>query len=146
MLDRAALLALLGETPTLTLATINPDGTPRATPLYFAYDLELSLYFLSDPSSQHCLNLKQDGRAAAALYPASSDWRELRGLQLQGRVTVLEGSRRQQALDLYRARFPFLAELEAAVRASGLYCFTPTWVRLIDNRRGFGHQQEWTLA
>jgi uncharacterized protein YhbP (UPF0306 family) len=45
----------------------------------------------------------------------------------------------------YAIKFPFVAELKAIVRQNTLYTFIPTWIRLVDNRRGFGHKEEWRL-
>jgi len=35
--------------------------------------------------------------------------------------------------------------LEEMVARNALYVFQPRWIRLVDNRRGFGFKQEWTL-
>ncbi len=142
--DGAALLELLKETPAFTLATLDPNGAPRATPLFFASD-ELALIFLSDPSSQHSHNLQADPRCAASLYPAITDWRELRGLQMRGRARHLTEAEAPHALELYLRRFPFAADLAAAVEGAAPYRFQPSWIRRIDNRQGFGFQQEWQL-
>jgi len=131
---------------TLTLATCGSDGTPHAAPVYFAADDGLRLYFFSDPGSQHSLDLNQDPRAAAAIYPECDGWQEIRGLQLHGEAhQVPPGSEWETAWALYAARFPFVDELKAAVSRNALYVFIPHWVRLVDNRRGFGFKQEWTL-
>jgi uncharacterized protein YhbP (UPF0306 family) len=142
--DADAIRLLLGETPALTLSTINADGTPRATPLYFAFDEDLRLLFLSDGKTMHAANLKRDAEAAAALYPAVDDWRAIRGLQLKGRVECLGGAVAGCAeLAVYVKRFPFAADVAAQAAESLLFRFEPTWMRLIDNRRGFGFQREW---
>jgi len=142
--DRAALLALLEETPALTLATLDPDGAPRATPLFFAAD-DLALIFLSDPSSQHSHNLLADPRCSVGLYPAVDDWRALRGLQLRGQARRLREAEAPHALELYLRRFPFAADLMQAIEAAAPFRFQPSWIRRIDNRQGFGFQQEWHL-
>jgi uncharacterized protein YhbP (UPF0306 family) len=138
--------ALLDETTTMVLATRMPDGSPRATPVYFAADRSLRLVFLSDPESIHSLNLARLAEASAALYPEEADWRRLRGLQMQGRAEAPVGAEADAARGIYAQRFPFVTQLAEALVASQVYAFTPTWVRLIDNRRGFGFQQEWTLG
>ena len=43
----------------------------------------------------------------------------------------------------YVRKFPFVAELRALIDASWLLALRPTWIRLIDNRRGFGFKREW---
>jgi len=138
--------ALLEETSTLVLATRSADGTPRATPLYFAFDPSLRLVFVSDPNSAHSQNLAHAQLASAALYSQEGDWRRLRGLQLQGHVEALTGDEAQAARTVYTGRFPFIGQLAEALAASAVYAFQPTWIRLIDNRRGFGFQQEWSLG
>lgn len=141
-----AVRALLSETRALTLATLDPDGSPRATPLFFAFEPDLGLLFLSDPDTPHMHNLARDPRAAVGLYPEVSDWQEIRGLQMKGTVSAVPEAEREEAMTTYRARFPFLEAVAEAVEAAGLYRFRPRWVRLIDNRRGFGFHQEWDLT
>jgi len=131
---------------TMTLATSGPSGEPHAAPVYFAAAETLYLYFFSDPHSQHSLDLARDARAAAAIYPECRDWRDIRGLQLHGEVhPVPPGLEWDAAWVLYAAKFPFVSGLKAVVERNVLYAFTPRWVRLVDNRRGFGFKQEWDL-
>ena len=130
---------------TLTLATAGPDGLPHAAPVYFAARLEpLALYFFSDPDSQHGRDLAHNPQAAAAIYPQCFDWQELRGLQLRGSVLpLLPGSDWEAAWSAYRVKFPFVEKLREIVARNRFYVFTPTWMRLVDNRRGFGFKEEW---
>jgi uncharacterized protein YhbP (UPF0306 family) len=131
---------------TLTLATQGKDG-PHAAPVYFAADEALRLYFFSDPQSQHSRDLAKDVRAAVAFYPPSLDWRELRGLQMHGRAQPLvAGDWWDRGWACYLAKFPFVATLKDIVAQNALYVFTPLWIRLVDNRRGFGFKQEWVLT
>jgi uncharacterized protein YhbP (UPF0306 family) len=138
--------ALLEETTTMVLATRMPDGSPRATPVFFAADEHLRLIFLSDPDSVHSLNLSASPHASGAMYPEEGNWRKLRGVQMTGHARVLDGAEEEAARRTYARRFPCVADLASTMAASRIYSFTPSWVRLIDNRRGFGFQQEWSLA
>jgi uncharacterized protein YhbP (UPF0306 family) len=142
--DQQALIALLEETPVLTLATLHPNGSPRATPLYFAHR-GLTLVFLSDPASLHCQNLQADRRCAVALYPPVTDWRQLRGVQMRGTAALVDGAEAAAALNIFALRFPFVGQLPQALAQAKPYRFTPDWARRIDNRQGFGFQQEWSL-
>lgn len=139
---------------TLTLATCGPDGEPHAAPVYFAASGSLlpapapglTLFFFSASGSQHALDLDRDPRAAAAIFLDSQDWQDIRGLQLRGEARpVLPGAAWEQAWEAYRAKFPFVDALKTVVAQNTLYGFTPRWVRLVDNRRGFGFKEEWTL-
>lgn len=144
--DRRQIQALLEETRALTLATTDPDGAPRATPLYFAAGPDLELLFLSDPDSPHSRNLQREPRAAAAAFPAVEDWRAIRGVQIRGLVRPLDEAEHPAGMRIYRARFGDLAGLEVALAGSRLYRLRPSWLRLIDNRRGFGFKREWGTA
>ncbi len=131
---------------TLTLATCSADGAPHAAPVYFVADENQRLYFFSDPESQHSLDISGDPRAAAAIYPECHSWQEIRGLQLRGDVQLVPpGTEADIAWTLYRAKFPFVEELKEVVMRTTLYVFVPRWIRLVDNRQGFGFKQEWTL-
>ena len=131
---------------TMTLATSGVYGSPHAAPVYFAADQALHLYFFSDPDSLHSRHLAENPRAAAAIYPECHDWRDIRGLQLHGQVhPVPPGPEWDAAWELYAAKFPFVSELRLVVEVNVLYGLTPGWVRLVDNRRGFGFKQEWDL-
>lgn len=139
----ADLLAL----PAMTLSTSGADGEPHAAPLYFAADPQggrlPTLYFFSSPQSQHAQDASQNPRAAAAIYPIVSDYREIRGLQLRGTLSVVPaGEAWQRAWLLYRQKFPFVVGLEREVAGSTLFAFTPSWIRLVDNRRGLGYKEE----
>lgn len=130
----------------LTLATAGPDGQPHAAPVYFVAGESLRLYFFSAADSRHSTDVARDPRAAAALYPECRTWREIRGLQLHGAVHPVEpGPEWDGAWERYAAKFPFVSALRDEVARSRLYVFVPRWVRLVDNRQGFGFKQEWTL-
>jgi uncharacterized protein YhbP (UPF0306 family) len=104
----------------------------------------LSFLFLSDPTSIHGQNLAREPRCAMALYPEEADWRRLRGVQAKGQAHEVERDILNPALDLYRQHVPAAAEVPEAAARSRLYRFRPTWIRLIDNRKGFGRHEEWT--
>ncbi len=129
--------------PAMTLATRGPDGEPHAAPVYFAAQAGGPFYFFSDPASQHSQDLATDPRAAAALHPLVAGWQEIRGLQMRGEVNaVAPGAEWERAWQLYREKFPFVEKLKEAVASSQLYAFTPRWIRLVDNRKGFGYKEE----
>jgi uncharacterized protein YhbP (UPF0306 family) len=138
----------------MTLSTIDPVGSPCAAPVYFvAREQSLNqgitgwrLYFFSVPDSQHAQNITREAQAAAAIYPECRGWQDIRGLQLRGQVkSVAQGHEWEVAWRAYCAKFPFVGELKPIVARNELYAFTPEWIRLVDNRRGFGFKQEWVF-
>jgi uncharacterized protein len=131
---------------TMTLATCGADGAPHAAPVYFAASDDLRFYFFSDPESQHAQDIAIDPRAAAAFYPEGTDWQDIRGVQMRGRVlAVSRGPEWEAAWERYAAKFPFVRSLKAVVARNELFVFVPHWVRMVDNQRGFGFKQEWNL-
>jgi uncharacterized protein YhbP (UPF0306 family) len=157
-------LAELLAISTLTLATTGRDGQPHATPVYFASDMiitessppdpgflalnqgSLELFFFSDPLSQHGQDLADNPLAAAALSPPCYTWQEIRGLQLRGRAEKVTGAEQwERGWASYLAKFPFVSTLQDVVTRSTFYVFIPSWMRLVDNRRGFGYKREWDL-
>lgn len=153
---KAAVRALLTAQSTLTLATSGPDG-PWAAAVFFASDDDLNLYFVSDPRTRHGRGLVARGRAAGAVHPDCDDWADIRGLQLEGSVCVLDGDARDAALRCYLAKFPRIRSLyeqprddgEALIarrlRQASLFRLVPERIRLIDNGRGFGFKAELRL-
>ena len=132
---------------TMTLGTTGQDGEPHAAPLYFVADEQIRLYFFSDPESQHGQDLANNPYAAVTIYPECFDWEDIRGLQMRGVVYQVErGAQWDEAWIRYADKFPFVASLKDIIHQNNMYVFSPSWVRLVDNRQGFGYKQEWTLS
>jgi hypothetical protein len=132
---------------TMSLATLSQQGYVHSAPVYFAAGEGVQLYFFSDPDSQHGRDVAQNPRAAVSIYPECSDWQEIRGLQMHGEVFDLQvGHQWDLGWKVYREKFPFVQGLQAVIEQNRFYIFRPQWIRLVDNRRGFGFKQEWNLS
>lgn len=137
-------LGELLDLTTMTVATSGPGGEPHAAAVYFAPDDQLNLYFFSDASSQHALDAAQDDRAAVTIHPEQSRWQEIHGMQMRGSIRVVQSQEQwQEGWKVYLAKFPFVAELEQLIANNQMHKFSPHWIRLVDNRQGFGYKQEW---
>jgi flavin prenyltransferase len=143
---RARLLEEILSLPVLHLATAGADGDPHVAPVYFAAEGLDRLYFFSLPSSQHTLDLAGNPQAAGAISPLVERWQDIHGLQLRGNVQELPpGLKWERAWQVYSAKFPFAAAMKDELARNRLFLFTPTWARLLDNLRGFGYKEEWSL-
>ncbi len=133
--------ALLDSQWTMVLGVgLEPVGSHSA-PLYFVRGEGFTLYWLSSPDSFHSRALAAGGQASAAVFRPSRKWTELRGLQIRGTAQAV---RKQRALiEKYKSKFGLGGELDAVIGRSRLYRLEPRWMRLIDNRRGFGWNMEW---
>jgi uncharacterized protein YhbP (UPF0306 family) len=132
--------------PAMTLATSGAGGTPHAAAVYFAASQDRSeIFFFSAAGSQHSLDLAANTRAAAAIHPEVADWHAIRGLQIHGEVrATASGEAWERGWACYKAKFPFAAGMQEILANNTLYTLRPDWIRWIDNRRGFGHKEEWT--
>jgi uncharacterized protein YhbP (UPF0306 family) len=133
-----------------TLATMAADG-PWAAAVFYVND-GTALYFLSSPNSRHCRNLQQDARAAATIQADTGNWQEIKGVQMEGTVTLLAGPEEDRARRLYAEKFPLIGDLAqapaaivAALARVRWYCLAPTRVFFIDNAAGFGRRDEIAL-
>ena len=130
---------------TLTLATAGAAGQPHAAALFYAFTPELRLIFLSEPNTRHARHIGKGAAVAVTIHAHSQDWQHITGLQMHGWAQPAEDAARA----IYLARFPFITRtttLARALKAVHFYTITPRWIRLIDNRLGFGHKQEWQLV
>ena len=135
---------------TMTLATCASES-PWAATVFFASD-QLRLYFFSAPESRHCQNLSANGRVAVTVQEDYQDWRKIKGIQLEGRVELVDGmAAKAKAMAIYAMKYPEIIQLFTDP-ASGVfhkaflkvkfYCVVPEKLFFIDNDSGFGKRQE----
>lgn len=148
------ILAYLDNHNTMTLATCAGDSPWAATVFYASNDLRL--YFFSSPESRHCQNLAGNPRVAVTVQEDYKDWREIKGIQLEGKVAPVEAVlEKAKAMTIYARKYPAIIKLFTNP-ASGIfyqaflkvkfYCVTPEKLFYIDNAQGFGKRQELTIT
>ncbi|MCS7060789.1 MAG: pyridoxamine 5'-phosphate oxidase family protein [Anaerolineae bacterium] len=141
--------AFLNRHNVLTLAYRDAHGV-GACAVWFAVDDRLHLYFLSAPHSRHGQALAEGGQVAFTVQKDEQDWQTIQGVQGIGLCAMLRAGELDSAWQVYTRRFPFVThqipDLNHALGTAALWRIIPTWLRLIDNRKGFGHKQErWLL-
>ena len=138
---------------TMTLATCAGD-LPWAATVFYASD-DLRIYFFSAPDSRHCQNLSANARVAVTIQEDYKDWRKIKGIQLKGKVVLVDGIlEKAKAMAIYARKYPEVIKLFTDP-ASGVfykaflkvrfYCVEPEKVFFIDNEQGFGKRQELVL-
>lgn len=152
-----AIRRMLASYSTMALGTHSAAGSWVAT-VFYASDEQLRLFFVSDPRTRHGRDLAAEPQASAAINADVSTWDDVRGLQLTGSVSVLTGPEREHALGSYLEKFPDVRRLFESprdeheriigerLRGANFYALVPAWIRLIDNRNGFGWKREVRLA
>ncbi|HWH80097.1 MAG TPA: pyridoxamine 5'-phosphate oxidase family protein [Candidatus Binatus sp.] len=147
------LLDYLKSHNTMTLATCAGD-TPWAATVFFASD-DLQLYFFSAPDSRHCQNLAVNSNVAVTIQEDYKDWRAIKGIQLEGRVELVDSLlEKAKAMAIYARKYPDVIKLftdptsgvfHKAFLKVKFYCVTPQKCFFIDNAQGFGKRQELVL-
>ena len=147
---RQQVLDYLKNHNTMTLATCNAE-TPWAATVFFASD-DLRLYFFSSPESRHCQNLGANSRVAVTVQEDYKDWRKIKGIQLEGRVELVNGvGAKAKAMAAYAFKFPEVIKLftdpangalHKAFLKVNFYCVVPEKLYFIDNEQGFGKRME----
>jgi uncharacterized protein len=139
---------------TMTLGTCFQD-VPWAATVFYASD-DLKLYFFSVPDSRHCQNLAANPRVAATIQEDYKNWQEIKGIQLEGRVTLVDSlAEKAKAMAVYARKYPEVIKLftnpssgvfyQAFLKVK-FYCVVPEKVFYIDNAQGFGKRQELVMA
>jgi len=143
---RVAVLDYLASHHVMTLATSGPGG-PWAAAVFYINE-GFTLTFLSSAKSRHGADLAADSRCAAAIHEDYTDWQDIKGVQLEGRVRKLSGSDRTKAIARYAKKFPVIRldrapELvRAALDRVAWYELVPERCFFVDNSQGFGHRDE----
>ncbi len=141
---RGKVLRYLAAHHVVTLATTEPWAAA-----VFYVNEGLRLYFLSSPRSRHARHLAADVRVAATIQEDQSDWRRIKGVQLEGAVHPLEQQQLARVRARYAAKFPVItgaagsaAAIVAALARVDWYVLSPARLWFIDNEAGFGHRDE----
>jgi len=105
----------------------------------------LRLFWFSSAASRHSRNLKRNPAAAVTVYRPTQQWREIRGVQMRGTVSVVRDPARRSAIAAaYSARFQLGTAFQAVQARSRLYEFQPSWIRYLDNSIRFGYKFEFS--
>ena len=152
---REALLDYLATHNVMTIASSN-GNIPWAAAVFYA-SADFVLYFLSNPASRHGTNIAENAQVSAAIHEDYRDWRQIRGIQLEGRAERLTSIKQQAVFwKTYEKKFPFVKQffregrlrdmLSTKVTGIRLYRIVPSQVYFIDNSKGFGHRELLDLA
>ncbi len=125
----------------LTLAT-TCEGSPWVANCFYAYMEESNLLvFTSDRTTKHIKDLEQGNTVAASIVLETSVVGKIQGIQLRGKLTEPSPEMQKSARLAYLKRFPFAALMETT-----LWVLEPEYVKMTDNRLGFGKKLIWEKA
>ena len=144
---RQLTLAYLASHQVMTLATNGPQGLWAAAVFYVNDGFDLA--FLSAGHTRHAQNMTAVPHIAATIQEDYRDWEQIKGIQLEGQVSLLTDVSRETAISHYLQKYPFLAnadeKMQAALVQVNWYLLRPERLYFIDNSLGLGHRDEIAL-
>jgi len=121
---------------------------PWSATVFFAYDEELNLYFLSQTHRRHSLEIIDNPNVSLGIAEQTFEMGDkVRGLQIEGKCIVLEGEEAKKAFTLVRKRFvkaKDFVNLKLLVKAvriaispnqTKIWRVTPTLIKVFDEKK-----------
>jgi uncharacterized protein YhbP (UPF0306 family) len=124
----------------MTLAVSN-DNIPYCASCFYVYILESNRFvFTSDPETRHIGDFLSCGHSqvAGTIALETRIIGRIRGIQFTGEMIHPGDESLQQARNAYLKRFPFARVMELY-----LWILDPDFIKLTDNRLGFGKKLIW---
>jgi hypothetical protein len=93
--------ALLDANRYLTLGTVDPDGRPWTSPVYFASGGERVFYWMSATDAQHSRNLAERPQVSIVVFDSSVAPYHGRAVYAVGEARELSGDELDRGLEIY---------------------------------------------
>ena len=124
----------------LTLAT-SQNNEPYCANCFYTYVEDENVFvFTSDMETRHIQDVKEQNKVAASIVLETSTIGKIQGLQITGILEVPEGGLKQKVNKVYLKQFPY-----AVLMKTTLWVLKPNFLKLTDNRLGFGKKLIWTV-
>ena len=123
-----------------TLAVAKKDE-PWCATCFYVYDEVKNLFiFTSDEDTRHIMDVEGSGNyhVAGTIALETKTVGKIRGLQFTGLIRKLDGDERKMAKKLYVEAFPI-----AILAKLTLWSLAPDYIKMTDNRLGFGRKLVW---
>lgn len=128
---------------TLATATIDQRGVaePYCSNMFYVYVADRNMFvFSSDSATRHIKDVEANEFVAGSIVLESRIVGNLQGLQFQGRMRSVDRETEGDLRKAYLLKYPFSAAMELT-----LWVIEPTFMKLTDNKLGFGKKIIWTL-
>lgn len=122
----------------LSLAT-SKDDVPYITSCFYTYSKQDNHFiFTSDVDTRHAKEILNNEKVAAAIALETKTIGKIRGLQITGKSYLAKGDIFKKAKLKYLKAFPF-----AVLKSSELWILEVEFIKMTDNRLGFGKKLIW---
>ncbi len=122
----------------LTLAT-STENTPWCANCFYTYlEEEAAFVFTSDHDTKHIQDLKEGNKVAGSVVLETEVIGKIRGIQFTGSLYEPDEKLKKKAKKSYLHRFPY-----AALMKTHLWILELDYIKMTDNRLGFGKKLIW---
>lgn len=128
---KAQIFEYIAKNKIATIA-VSFRNRPWAATVFFAYDQNLALYFMSDIQTRKAKNILQNPKVAVAI---NEDWGGkgvVRGLQIEGKARMVAKKETEEAYFLFARRHPWVKsfihsekDLHSEVQTNRLFKIIP---------------------
>jgi uncharacterized protein YhbP (UPF0306 family) len=133
------ILSFIKKHHVLTLSTAK-NNVPYSCSCFYVFDEKnLRFIFTSEEKTRHAQELLENKNAAVNIFLETKIIGKIQGIQACGEVKQLRTEEAfKQARKLYLYRFPY-----AVFSIKDLWAFEVNYIKLTDNRLGFGKKIIW---
>jgi uncharacterized protein YhbP (UPF0306 family) len=122
----------------LTLAT-SAENRPYCANCFYVYLKDENLFvFTSDDATKHVRDVAVNNCVAGSVVLETSTVGKIQGIQFTGRMFLPADEQAQKAHHKYMFKYPF-----ATLMNTQLWVLEPDFIKLTDNRLGFGKKVIW---
>jgi len=122
----------------LTLAT-SAENNPYCANCFYVYSEEENVFiFTSDDNTKHIQDVKKNNVVAGSVVLETSVVGKIQGIQFTGKMYLPENDLKKKVNKLYMKKYPF-----AKLMQTQLWVFDLDFIKLTDNRLGFGKKLIW---
>lgn len=132
---------------TMVLSTYGEDGS-WSTPVFYI-NRGFHLYFLSEPTSKHSCNIRENPLIAASITEDYRDYQKIQGIQLRGHAGLLRNLKETAViLALYLKKYPEVRQILTNVNSfkgvlnARWHYIRPEFIKFTDNTCKFGERLE----
>ncbi|OGG30653.1 hypothetical protein A2973_00095 [Candidatus Gottesmanbacteria bacterium RIFCSPLOWO2_01_FULL_49_10] len=125
-----------------TVATVDADGQPWSTPLFFHYDSEYALYVTSAIDSLHVQNWQVNPRISVSIFDSNTKLKSGNAVYMEAKVAEISIEELPGALEIfYRRTHPLIVDRQpkgvsdySGTSPRRLFRIIPQHVYVIDSR------------
>jgi len=132
------IVEFIGKHHVFTLATSNQNMPYTCSCFYVYLEKENLFVFTSDHTTKHIGDVVNNKHVAGAVALETSMIGKIQGIQFTGIISELEGEILKTATSAYLKKFP-IAHLKDLL----LWGVEPDFIKMTDNRLGFGKKLIW---